>query len=75
MAGRNVRSFRSRRRGPSGTVAFDFKDPESLKRYVTEGGKIVPRRISRLSAKQQRALARQIKRARILALLPYKRSE
>jgi small subunit ribosomal protein S18 len=67
--------MRGRRRGAPSSITFDFKDPEALKRYITEGGKIVPRRISRLSAKQQRSLAREIKRARILALLPYKRSD
>ncbi len=40
-------------------------------RYLTEGGKILPRRRTRLSAKQQRALRREIERARHLALLPY----
>ena len=56
-------------------IVFDYKDPEFLRRYITEGGKIMPRRISRLSAKQQRQLAREIKRARTLALLPYRVSE
>ncbi len=50
---------------------FDYKDPQQLKFYVTERGKIVPRRISGLTARQQRALAVAIKRARNLALLPY----
>jgi small subunit ribosomal protein S18 len=56
-------------------IVFDYKEPEFLRRYITEGGKIMPRRISRLSAKQQRQLAREIKRARTLALLPYSVSE
>ena len=50
---------------------FDYKDPQVLKHFITERGKIVPRRISGLSAKQQRALTRAIKRARMVALLPY----
>ncbi|MGE0787754.1 MAG: 30S ribosomal protein S18 [Sandaracinaceae bacterium] len=50
---------------------FDYKDPQTLKHFITERGKIVPRRISGLSAKQQRALTRAIKRARMIALLPY----
>ena len=66
---------RGPKRGRSPKIVFDYKDPEFLRRYITEGGKIMPRRISRLSAKQQRQLAREIKRARTLALLPYRVSE
>lgn len=51
--------------------AADYKDPARLKRFLTERGKILPRRITGLSAKQQRAIALAIKRARHLALLPY----
>ena len=64
-----------RKRPPSFTTepdfAFDYKDPQQLKYFITERGKIVPRRISGLSAKQQRALTLAIKRARNIALLPY----
>lgn len=49
----------------------DYKDPTRLKRFLTERGKILPRRITGLSAKQQRQIALAIKRARHLALLPY----
>ena len=49
---------------------FDFKDPVTLSRFVSEGGKIVPSRISKLSARQQRALNQAVKRARQMALLP-----
>ena len=49
---------------------FDFKDAPTLSRFLSEGGKIVPARISKLSASQQRAVTREIKRARNLALLP-----
>jgi small subunit ribosomal protein S18 len=49
----------------------DYKDPSRLKRFLTERGKILPRRITGLSAKQQRDIALAIKRARHLALLPY----
>ncbi|MEN9785997.1 MAG: ribosomal protein [Pseudomonadota bacterium] len=49
----------------------DYKDPARLKRFLTERGKILPRRITGLSAKQQREIALAIKRARHLALLPY----
>ncbi len=50
---------------------IDYKDLELLRQYVTETGKIVPSRITGASAKQQRQLAAEIKRARYLALLPY----
>ncbi len=53
----------------TGTVP-DYKDYERLRRYVNPQGKILPRRRSGLSAKNQRLLARAIKRARHLALLP-----
>ncbi len=51
--------------------AIDYKDAEKLKRYITERGKIVPRRVTGTCAKHQRQLTRAIKRARIIALLPY----
>ena len=50
---------------------IDYKDVRLLGRYVSERGKIVPSRITAVSAKKQRALAQAIKRARFLALLPY----
>ena len=50
---------------------FDHKDPQQLRYFLTDRGKITPRRISGLTAKQQRALTAAIKRARNLALLPY----
>ena len=54
-----------------GVKEIDFKDVSLLKSYITESGKIVPSRITGTSAKYQRQLARAIKRARYLALLPY----
>lgn len=66
--------FRRRKTCPfSGDNApkIDYKDVRMLQRYVSERGKIVPSRISAVSNKKQRELARAIKRARILALLPY----
>lgn len=64
-----------KKRPPSFTTEpdfeFDYKDPQRLKYFLTERGKIVPRRISGLSASQQRALTTAIKRARNIALLPY----
>ena len=50
---------------------IDYKDPEFLKRFVNEQGKILPRRVTGTSLKYQRKVARSIKRARHLALLPY----
>ncbi|WP_031549182.1 30S ribosomal protein S18 [Parvularcula oceani] len=70
--------FRRRKSCPfSGENAptIDYKDPKLLGRYVSEKGKIVPSRISAVSQKKQRELARAIKRARFLALLPYSSTE
>ena len=70
--------FRRRKSCPfSGENApkIDYKDPKLLGRYVSEKGKIVPSRISAVSQKKQRELARAIKRARFLALLPYDSTE
>jgi small subunit ribosomal protein S18 len=53
------------------SVVIDYKQVEMLRRYVTEDGKIRPRRQTGACAKHQRALSRAIKRARHLALLPY----
>ncbi len=50
---------------------FDYKDFDTLSRYVNEGGKIKPRRQTGNCSRCQRELAREIKRARHLALLPY----
>ncbi len=50
---------------------FDYKNVTELKHFITERGKLVPRRISGLSARQQRDLALAVKRARTIALLPY----
>ncbi len=70
-----IRRRSGRKRPPSfvndADFVFDYKDPQTLRHFITERGKVVPRRISGLSAKQQRALTRAIKRARMIALLPY----
>ena len=50
---------------------IDYKDVRLLQGFMSERGKIVPSRITAVSAKKQRELARAIKRARFLALLPY----
>lgn len=55
----------------SGTRWVDYKDERVLDRYITERGKILPRRISGTCARHQRQLNTAIKRARFLALLPY----
>ena len=66
--------FRRRKSDPfegDNAPKIDYKDTRLLQRYVSERGKIVPARITAVGAKIQRALARAIKRARFLALLPY----
>ncbi len=50
---------------------IDYKDVDLLRKFVTERGKILPRRITGLTSKQQRDLTKSIKRARVVALLPY----
>ena len=57
------------------TVTIDYKDPQSLRYFITERGKIVPQRISGTCAKHQRAVAQAIKQARVVALLPFTLSE
>ncbi len=51
-------------------LVVDYKRPDVLRRFCTESGKILPRRITGTSAKNQRKLVREIKKARALALLP-----
>ncbi|MBC9246622.1 30S ribosomal protein S18 [Paracoccus sp. 11-3] len=66
--------FRRRKVDPFGgenAPKIDYKDTRLLQRYISERGKIVPSRITAVSAKNQRKLAQAIKRARFLALLPY----
>jgi small subunit ribosomal protein S18 len=55
----------------AGTIYIDYKDEKLLQRFVTEQGKIIPRRITGTSARYQRQLVLAIKRARHLALLPF----
>jgi len=66
--------FRRRKTCPfssDNSPAIDYKDVKLLQRYVSERGKIVPSRITAVSAKKQRVLAKAIKRARNIALLPF----
>ena len=53
------------------SLAINYKDARTLKYFVTERGKIIPRRISGCCSKHQRVLTHAIKRARTIALLPY----
>lgn len=50
---------------------IDYKDVLNLKKFISKRGKILPRTKTRLSAKNQRRLAREIKKARLMALLPF----
>ncbi len=66
--------FRRRKTCPfssDNSPKIDYKDVRLLQRYISERGKIVPSRITAVSAKKQRELAKAIKRARILGLLPF----
>lgn len=55
----------------AGVKEIDYKDVETLKMFITERGKILPRRITGVSAYHQRKLASAIKRARYMAILPF----
>lgn len=55
----------------NGITHIDFKDVDLLKRFVSDRGKILPRRVTGTSAKYQRKLTKAIKRSRQMALLPY----
>jgi small subunit ribosomal protein S18 len=66
--------FRRRKSCPfsgEGAPKIDYKDVRLLSRFISERGKIVPSRITAVSAKRQRELARAVKRSRFLGLLPY----
>jgi small subunit ribosomal protein S18 len=54
---------------------IDYKDLDLLRKFITERGKILPRRITGLTARQQREITNAVKRARILALLPFVNQE
>ena len=53
------------------SLEINYKDPKSLRYFITERGKIIPRSLSGCCAKHQRTLTREIKRARTIAFLPY----
>ncbi|MBX9618311.1 30S ribosomal protein S18 [Candidatus Raskinella chloraquaticus] len=66
--------FRRRKSCPftgNGAPKIDYKDVKLLQRYISERGKIVPSRITAVSAKKQRELAQAIKRARFIGFLPF----
>lgn len=73
--GRSVGRRRSRRKVDrflaDKSLVIDYKDPSVLKYFITERGKIVPRRVSGLCAKNQRRITTAIKRARMIALMPF----
>lgn len=67
----NRKSVRSKYRTEyAGNHVFDYKDPASLTRFISDGAKITPARISKLSLAQQKKVAAAVKKARTLALLP-----
>jgi small subunit ribosomal protein S18 len=55
----------------NGITEINYKDVKLLRRFITEQGKIMPRRVTGTSAKMHRKLVREIKRARNIALIPY----
>ncbi|ELK46467.1 30S ribosomal protein S18 [Halobacillus sp. ACCC02827] len=55
----------------NGITHIDYKDVDLLKRFISDRGKILPRRVTGTSAKYQRKLTKAIKRSRQMALLPY----
>jgi small subunit ribosomal protein S18 len=65
------RRFRRKKFAHLEGADIDYKDLELLKQYIGETGKIVPSRITGTSARNQRLLAQEVKRARYLSLLPY----
>ena len=73
-SGMNGSRTRKRKRCPftsAGINEIDYKDTDTLRRFITERGKILPKRITGVSARHQRLLALAIKRARHMALLPF----
>ncbi len=65
------RRYQRRRQGQFVPDYIDWKDVDFLKRFIPERGKILPRRISQVSARDQRRVAKAIKRARSMALIPF----
>jgi small subunit ribosomal protein S18 len=65
------RRYQRRRQGQFVPDYIDWKDVDFLRRFIPERGKILPRHISQVSAKDQRRVAKAIKRARSMALIPF----
>lgn len=63
--------FKHTKSNPLASTPIDYKDIKLLQKFVSESGKIIPSRISAVPVSKQRELARAIKRARFLALMPY----
>jgi small subunit ribosomal protein S18 len=72
---KDKRNRRPRRRKPflDEVTYVDYKDIRLLRKFMTDRGKITPRRITGATAKQQRMVAHAVKRARVLALVPFVR--
>ena len=68
---KSVRKVKQCKFTEAGLEYIDYKDVDLLKKFITERGKILPRRLTGLTAKQQRDLTNAVKRARIVALLPF----
>lgn len=74
MRRNGLEGFKKRKSCPftaSGRKVIDYKDVETLQQFITERGKILPRRITGVSHRHQKLLAQAIKRARYMALLPF----
>lgn len=70
--------FKKRKACPftqAGVKHIDYKDVDTLEKFITEGGKILPRRITGVSHRHQQLLKNAIKRARYMALLPFIKKE
>ncbi len=71
----NKKAFFRKRRGCPlsipGSPPIDYKNPELLAKFISEGGRMLPSRVTNVCAKKQRELKKSIKRARVLGLLPF----
>nr|QUE29719.1 ribosomal protein S18 [Erythrotrichia carnea] len=66
-----MNNYRKKPSSLNGIEEIDYKDTDLLKKFVTEQGKILPRRVTGLTAKEQKKVAKAIKRSRMLAYLPF----
>lgn len=73
---RPKRSFRRRKKAPlQAGETIDYKNIALLRKFISEQGKLLPRRVTRLLSKQQRSLTKAVKAARLVALLPFVNNE